>query len=943
MLALAICPGDSHLEDFLLGKLEEPEIDAVQQHVAVCALCCSRIDTLDLRDALVEVMQEVSTLKPAEESVVVNTWIGQLRLLQQTPTETTPGRDGPQTGDGKVAQAPNTGAGEEWDEDPFEQILGLLSPGQGSDELGRLGHYGIRCKLGAGGMGVVYRADDTQLDRPVALKLMRPVLAASTTARQRFLREAKAVAAVKHPHIVTIFQVGEEQGVPFLAMELLEGESLEIRLARQGPLPIVEGLRIGREIAEGLAAAHERGLVHRDVKPANIFLENHRTVKILDFGLARGVKDTDHLTPNGTIVGTPAYMSPEQAAHAHSDPRGDLFSLGCVLYRMTTGTLPFRGGDALSTLFALANVKPAPPRAINADVPQHLSDLIMRLLAKEPAARPGSAKNVADRLRELEHLSGPAISALAGNAREKELAAAKEKQPGPATSAIPVRRGLSMRWLVAGALLLAAAGGGFALCQLIFNTLQGTLIVEIDDPKIEARFKDGVLQLYGADGQIRYSLKPGEHDKTLPAGHYLIRLTGADGLSVDTKEFTLKRGDTVTVRVSLQPPVLPENKTENTKTAEPDLDHPKIKFGKIIVDNNHDHNVTFRLYHANRLDVVFATWNLSPNTTEVLHVDGKEFAIGGDWLIQVQFMEELKSQLQLVYKVGTYSDGAWRLKSLEVLQGSDPDRLLAEQVLKLSGTVEIESSVGKTRLANLANLGDLPKFHLSLVDLVNTETGVTNDLLKQLALLPRLKTFNARNTPIGDSGLGQFKNAKGLEGLWAENCSLTNSGLKYLVGMSELRDLNLNGNPKITDAGLQHVGSLKKLQILRLSNTNLTDKGLRHLADLQELRLLEIHGVEGITGSGFEHLRGLQKLEEIHAGWSSLGKVTQVDNADLAHLVGLPLTNLSLWKTRVTDAGVIHLKQMKKLQHLWLEGTKVSAAGIAELRAALPECKIYAD
>src|SRR5262249_29089717 len=168
------------------------------------------------------------------------------------------------------------------------ELCHLLAPPRAPGELGRLGPYRVLEVLGVGGMGVVFRAEDPELARPVALKAMLPAAAARDSSRQRFLREARAAAAIKHDHIVAVYQVGEDRGVPFLAMEFLEGEPLDVRLAREGTLPAAEVLRLGREIALGLAAAHKRGLIHRDIKPANIWLEAETgRAKILDFGLAR--------------------------------------------------------------------------------------------------------------------------------------------------------------------------------------------------------------------------------------------------------------------------------------------------------------------------------------------------------------------------------------------------------------------------------------------------------------------------------------------------------------------------------------------------------------------------------------------------------------------------------------------------------------------------------
>jgi serine/threonine protein kinase len=285
------------------------------------------------------------------------------------------------------------------DEFPF------LAPPQGPDELGRLGHYRVQRVLGTGAMGVVFQAEDLNLKRLVALKVMKPSLAASADFHRRFLREAQLSAAVDHEHVVTVYQVGEDRGVPFLAMKLLQGETLEDRLKKTGAgrLPPEEVLRVGREVAEGLAAAHDRGLVHRDIKPSNVWLESGGgRVKIVDFGLARGTGEDAHFTQAGAVIGTPAYMAPEQANGKEVDARCDLFSLGAVLYRACTGGSPFQGKDTLTVLSALANKTPEPPHKVAPAVPRALSDLIMWLLEKAPDDRPQSAREVADTIEAIE-------------------------------------------------------------------------------------------------------------------------------------------------------------------------------------------------------------------------------------------------------------------------------------------------------------------------------------------------------------------------------------------------------------------------------------------------------------------------------------------------------------------------------------------------------------
>jgi serine/threonine protein kinase/regulation of enolase protein 1 (concanavalin A-like superfamily) len=279
----------------------------------------------------------------------------------------------------------------------------FLDPPRAPDELGWLAHYRVRRLVGEGGMGLVFEAEDADLLRTVALKVIRPELAGSPLAAQRFLLEARAMAALKHDHIVTIYQVGQERGVPFLAMEYLQGMSLH-RWLERGHKPAVDLLlRLGREMAAGLAAAHRRGVVHRDIKPANIWLEAPiGRVKILDFGLARAEGHDVHITNPGTTVGSPAYMAPELARGERGDAASDLFSLGCVLYLLCTRRLPFPGTTIVAVLTALATDTPPPPRETNPAIPPALDELVMRLLAKRPADRPATAQAVVEAIRSIE-------------------------------------------------------------------------------------------------------------------------------------------------------------------------------------------------------------------------------------------------------------------------------------------------------------------------------------------------------------------------------------------------------------------------------------------------------------------------------------------------------------------------------------------------------------
>lgn len=391
----ADCPDPQLLKRFLTGRVDDQEAHGLEGHLIACDRCLETLSGLQHDDSLVEVARAGPVSVDTDNAPAINALIE--RVCAAT-TKTHP----------KLVRSRK---------DDADLILGQLAPAQSAEELGRLGPYRLLAMLGSGGMGMVFRAEDTVLKREVALKLMRPGLASE--AKQRFLREARAMAALQHDHVVAVYQVGEERDMPYLAMQYLKGMTLADWLTAKPPLTIPQVLKFGRDTSLGLAAAHKKGLVHRDIKPSNLWLEAPKgRVKILDFGLVKPSAETELLTQSGGLMGTPPYMSPEQARSEPLDARSDLFSLGTVLYQALTGKQPFVCDSLVQVIYAVIHKEPPPIRELNPACPQGLADLVMSLLRKQRGDRPQSAQAVIaafDRL--IQEYTAPKL-VKAGGARQ---------------------------------------------------------------------------------------------------------------------------------------------------------------------------------------------------------------------------------------------------------------------------------------------------------------------------------------------------------------------------------------------------------------------------------------------------------------------------------------------------------------------------------------------
>jgi len=891
--------------------------------------------------------------------------------------------------------------------------LSFLAPPQGSDEIGRLGLYRVLKVLGSGGMGVVFQAEDIQLKRRVALKVLKSQAASRPRAKERFLREAQAAAAIEHDHIVTIHQVGEAQtdhgSVPFLAMQWLKGQSLEDRLKQGGILKPVQVVHLGRQIALGLAAAHEQGLIHRDIKPGNIWLEaisGQRSapssdsdrltveisslkafrVKILDFGLARSQADDIHLTQSGAIVGTPAYMAPEQGRGDPVDHRCDLFSLGVVLYRLTTGRLPFRGNTTMAVLTSLAMDQPEPPRSLVGDLPAELSDLIVQLLAKDPAQRPASAHAVAERLQAIEKvLDTPAVVLVSGGVVSGEWSSTPAADPPRTTHHLPLtthhpppKRRLAIAAAL-GALALLVAGVVFFL-----QTPNGTIRIEINDDSIEAVLTKSGVVIKGADRA---------HDIHVAAGEQGLKIKRGD-LEFETDKFVLKKGETIRLKIELLPGkvqvvqgdrVIGERPLGNDRTA---AEWVLSRGGTVIIDDGKERAVSAARdlpvgpWILRRVDLKYNKQVDDASLKELAGLKSLHWLDLQQTEVTVAGMKELAGlkSLQELNLTGTkLTDaglkelarqtnfrgldlGATKVTDTGLLELAGQKRL---QYLNLRGTKVTPKGIaalqrvlpgcwiandvtpaaagsdrraaewvlslggtvtiddGKERAIGAAK--DLPAGPWTLRKIVlHKKNQATDAGLKQLGGLKNLHYLDLWATPVTDAGLKELAGLKNLQSLNLGWTKVSDAGLKELAGPKSLQTLDLSFT-KVTGAGLKELAGLKSLQTLDLGWTKVTDAGLKELARLKSLQDLSLRGTK-VEGAGLTELVGLERLQLLDLGG------TKVTNARLRDLAGLKsLQVLSLESTQVTDAGLKELAGLKNVQVLDLRTTQVTDAGLKEL------------
>lgn len=507
MPVLPSCPSQLQLQAFALGRLDDASSAELELHTASCSDCQRLLTTLAADDTFVQAMRIQNaagsgTPDPNAPDDLVRLLVPHFRHIANHFEDTA-------TVLGPQAES-ETSMESGYDRGPLAETI--------ETQLSHCGSYEIRGVLGSGGMGTVLQAFDPLLKRSVAIKVVNARLLAERDMADRLIREAQAAAAVEHDNIVTVYEVDTHDGSPYIVMPLLRGMTLKQRLeGTEGALPVPEIVRIARETVSGLAAAHTCGLIHCDIKPANLWLEAPQgRVKVLDFGLAT-VSESDKGDDAG-ISGTPGYLAPEQVRGEQLDPRTDLFSLGCVLYRMATGRPPFTGDAQMRALWTVLSESPVSAVELNPWLPKELSQLIDCLLRKSPGERPASGAEV---LQTLESI-------------ERQL---KDQQS----------RATRRRWIAAMfavAVMSGSVAGGWRMLTAPAAALPVKVTIRGDEP--------GIPVLLRHEGKDQSLMLGREKTLELLPGDYTVRLENSQtGRLLVPDQFTISKGNPLTLRIAL--------------------------------------------------------------------------------------------------------------------------------------------------------------------------------------------------------------------------------------------------------------------------------------------------------------------------------------------------------------------------------------------------------
>ena len=886
----------------LLGQISEKRLDELSIHLETCPYCLQIAESVSADDKLTNAIQ--STSFDDEEDPLADRVIEQGKaIFHQRMSE----RSAAETIRSSDTDTRHLGRN---DTPPPKLNLDFLEAPELPDEIGRLGHFRILEVLGHGGMGIVLRAEDTKLARDVALKVLWPDRRTTKEIQLRFIREAKAMAAIKQENVVSIFSVEDASNYPFLVMELLHGKTLADRLTSSRSLEQLEIARLGKEIASGLDAAHSQRVIHRDLKPENIWIEDSGRVKLLDFGLARS--DDVDLTHTGQMIGTPKYMSPEQAHGNRVDERSDLFSLGSVLYHMTTGKPPFQSSNIASTLVAISQVDYRPVELVRSGLKKELAHLIRQLLSKDPNDRPTSAGKVAKTLARIEHTTAndklPQIEAEATNWSVRKRRTSSKKSTVPRIFTI-----------CAGFVLMAV----LATVVFIFSTRQGEVIVELSsDVKIEKIKIDGnSVEFTQGDSPstIKFHVDPGGHELKLVTDSGVVLMT-----SLDTKPLVVQAGKTATLKawVKQQPPIQPVIPSPDSKTT--------AKFEREV-----------------------AEWVLSAGGTVTTHQGA-----GDDVIVTVtDKLHQLPTERFRLHAVtltgqnkitGEFTRYSKQLKHLEVL-GISNSTLTTIDLRKISDFPQLqiitmdECKIDDADLACFSNMKKLKKLRFGM-------TRMTAAGLSYLLQVPNLHELTLTHQDISVEALRAIANLPKLKRLALYSSTITEEGTVIIGQMNELEELVLQDTPWAMSA-IGQLANLQGLQKLNINGTGLTDEAITSLDSLlPNCQIEHANNPSRAIATVVLSLGGSVNITD-YTQWTQIFNVADLPS-DKFHLFGVDFTNnqevkledlgilaqsttlerIKLGQTKVDDSVFPFLKQISKLRHVHLSWTQITDTGLAAVQ-----------
>ncbi|MHB1037932.1 MAG: protein kinase domain-containing protein [Pirellulales bacterium] len=716
-----------------------------------------------------------------------------------------------------------------------------------------LGNYVLLERLGQGGMGEVYKAKHRVMGRAVAIKMLKPALALDEHAAARFKREIKALARLKHPNIVTAYDAGQCGGDFFLVMEYVEGRDLASVLKERGPLPIGQATGYVIQAAQGLQYAHQEGVLHRDMKPANLLIDRSGAVKILDLGLSRAAQPIteasgESITQSDQIIGTYDYMAPEQAANARlADVRCDVYSLGCTLYALVTGTIVYPRESIPEKILA-HRAAPVPSlRVSRPDAPARLDSLLQRMIAKSPEDRPQTMAEVIDNLR------GYAPSGASRPAPAKRTA----------------RKSVRL-WVLATAIapLLVLLGA-----VLYVSTNHGTVRIEIRDPaaNIEVKVDGDRIEVAGLAEPLR-----------LRAGTHFLEVDSPDFKSY-SRSFAVRRAGEETLTVSLEPkPPTGESRRLAAVSSQPGSAQRQQETPANVPPTTED-----RERSAAEWVLQCGGWVRVAAGSREVRVDSPERLPSGAFTLRGAFLSG-SQQVRDVDMRHLKNLQGLRALSLDRSRVSDAAMTPLAELSQLENLNLSRTRISDAGLQSLRGLIQLQSLALQDCQLV-TDAG-----LEHLASLKQLKSLDLWGTQVGDSGLKTISELRQLENLKVTGGGITDGGARHLAALKQLRSLDVGGT-NLSDAGLDLLNELSGLTHLLVNSTVVSDAGLMQIAKLRNLTFLDLT-LTRISDQGLASLATLPRLAELKLSGDyitdeGISQLTKCKRVSVLNLEGTCITS----------------------------------------------------